>query len=478
LALALAGAVVVAAALRFPFLGNQSLWYDETFTREIATASSLGDVWHGVKSTEATPPLYYVVTWIFGKAFGVHSDAGLRMVGAVASVASVPVAFAAVRRFVGRGPALATALLIATSPLVIAFALDARAYSLLLLLSLASIWAMSRVLEDPSRGRWLAWVAAATACLWTHYFGGFLVLAEVCVLLWKSPRRTVVLAWSAAVAALCVPLLSLLAVQADSRTDHIGSVPLGSRFEEAARQFAAGPNVPRGLLEAAAIALGFGGLAVGLAAIRRRDHPARPLAVLGALALALPAALSLTGIADRFLVRNELIAWGCFAAVAAIGLIRARAIPLAAYVAVSIAVVLWIQGDWHYRYPDWEGAARAFRSHAAAVGGSGVPVVVYPGYNSRVAALYFHSKRLGATPPVRVLWVLLEPARRGRREIERRPGLARAPSGFSTARTVEYRGFTLVELRAPRPTVVTASGLGPDRLGDVPALGLVTVGAR
>src|SRR2546421_8656523 len=37
-ALALGASIAAAAALRFPFLGHQSLWYDETFTRAIVTA--------------------------------------------------------------------------------------------------------------------------------------------------------------------------------------------------------------------------------------------------------------------------------------------------------------------------------------------------------------------------------------------------------------------------------------------------------
>src|SRR5947209_8793486 len=52
LALVTAGAL----ALRLPYLGNQSLWYDETFTRTIAAAPSVTRLWHEVKATEGTPP--------------------------------------------------------------------------------------------------------------------------------------------------------------------------------------------------------------------------------------------------------------------------------------------------------------------------------------------------------------------------------------------------------------------------------------
>src|SRR2546428_5469798 len=103
----LALATAAAFALRIPYLGTQSLWYDETFTRAIASSPSIGDVWHGVKATEGTPPLYYVLTWAWGQLFGIDSDAALRAVSGVAGVACVPAAFVALRRFVGDRAALA-----------------------------------------------------------------------------------------------------------------------------------------------------------------------------------------------------------------------------------------------------------------------------------------------------------------------------------------------------------------------------------
>src|SRR5438309_854974 len=86
----IAGAVAVAAAMRLPFLGHQSLNYDETFTRAIVSTPAVEGVWHGVKTTEATPPLYYLVTWLWGKVFGLQSDAALRATSGIASVACVP----------------------------------------------------------------------------------------------------------------------------------------------------------------------------------------------------------------------------------------------------------------------------------------------------------------------------------------------------------------------------------------------------
>jgi hypothetical protein len=473
--LGLGAAVVAAAALRFPFLGNQSLWYDETYTRAIVNAGSLGDVWRGVEATEATPPLYYLLTWAWGKPFGVASDAGLRMFGALAQVAAVPVAFAALRSYVGRGAALASAWLVATSPLLVFYALDARAYSLLVLLSLASLWALARLLERPAARRWLAWALIAAACVWTHYFAGFLVLAEVVVLAWRlPPARRALAAWSVVVAALCAPLVPLLTRQADSRSDAIGSSPLRTRVEGAARELATGPNVPRAWLEAVGIALAAGGLAVGLAALRRRGHAARPIAAIAAIGLALPLLLSVTEVADRFLIRNVLIVWGCVAALAAVGLVRARALPLVTYVLLSIAAVLWIQGDWRYRNPDWAAATAELRDRARAARNSEVTVAVYPRFNAPLARRYLSPSQPRLRPFATAdFWVLLEPVRLGARELEPRPGLPRLPAGFAVTASYSVRGFRLLQLHAPRAATIGPDSFGTDSVGDPPALRVV-----
>jgi hypothetical protein len=54
-------AMIIAAGLRLPFLGHQSLWLDEIYTRDILGEPSLSGLWHHVQATESTPPLYYLL---------------------------------------------------------------------------------------------------------------------------------------------------------------------------------------------------------------------------------------------------------------------------------------------------------------------------------------------------------------------------------------------------------------------------------
>lgn len=456
--------------MRFPFLGTQSLWYDETFTRTVVRMPTLAGVWNQVKATEATPPLYYVLTWCWGKLFGIDSDAGLRAVSALASVACVPAAFAAVRRFVGDPAALATAALAAVSPILVGHALEARAYSLLALLALVSIWTMGRVVERATPGRFAAWAVAAAAALWTHYFAAFVVGAEVCVLLWRlPPARLRTLAWSVLVAALCAPLITVSAHQTDSQVAPAGAGSIFDRLWHAAREFAMGANVPSAGLEGAGLALAAGGLAAGAAIALRRRNGARVPLVLAAIAIGLPFVLSAAEVFsgaphELFLARNLLMAWGCVAAVAALGLMRLGALPLAAYLAVCLVAVLWTNSDWRYRNTDWRGASQVLAPRAG-----GRPIVAYPTFNTPVARRYLNRRVVRGAVTVSELWVMIEPGRRGRRDLGPLP-LPRLEAGFARVRELDYRGFRLLELRSARPLPVSAGAFGQDVNGQLPVV--------
>jgi mannosyltransferase len=144
-----AAATIMAAALRLPFLGHQSLWLDEVFTREVLHESSISGLWQHVKQTESTPPLFYVLGWLAGA----RSAVAMRLIPALALIAAVPVNYLATRRLVGQHVALASAAILAVSPLLVFYASDARSYGLSLLTALLSVWAFAHVLGFGSRAR-------------------------------------------------------------------------------------------------------------------------------------------------------------------------------------------------------------------------------------------------------------------------------------------------------------------------------------
>jgi mannosyltransferase len=475
----LALATLLAAALRLPFLATQSFWFDETYTVHVVQAGSLGALWDRIGASESTPPLFYLLTWSWTHALGSWSEAAMRIVSAVAIVASAPVAFLALRRLIGPRAALAIAWLVAVSPLLGWYALDARAYGLMVLTGLLSVWGFAAVLERASPSRLAAWAVAAAAALWTHWFTGFLVFAEVLALLWlrRDAWRGVLLASGAALLTL-VPLVGLLRDQtADDRAAFITQTSVPDRLEQLVRQFGAGIDVPRTWLEAALLAIALGGLAVGAILVARlalaptRDTPAEPpaprpprdplrppalppcagahaLLALAGVGLLVPLALAATGVYDRFNVRNVLFLWPLLAALAAPALLRLRALPLVALVALGIATSLWTQADWRYRNTDWRTAIERLTPQAG-----GDPVLAITPLGTPVAALYLHRDPTAAPQSVRRAWLVVEPARTpGHRDLRPTdpPLVAQLLAAFPHHRETRVHGFRLIELSAPR----------------------------
>src|SRR3954447_14492097 len=113
----LAGIVVAGAVLRFATLDGQSYWFDEATTVHLLRMD-LGGMLGAIPDSESTPPLYYVVAWLWSKVFGL-GEVGLRSLSALAGTATVPVVYALTARVASVRAGLIAAALAATNPLLV-----------------------------------------------------------------------------------------------------------------------------------------------------------------------------------------------------------------------------------------------------------------------------------------------------------------------------------------------------------------------
>ena len=392
----LAGITLAGALLRFATLDVQSYWLDE-----VATANILGHGFGGmisaVASGESTPPLYYIVAWLWSKLFGT-GEVGLRSLSALFGALTIPLAFVLGRELVGRRTGLVAAALVAFNPLLVWYSQEARSYALMVLLTGLSLLAMLRVLERPSARRLAAWATVSVAAIATHYFAGFLVGAEALWLLYRAAPRRQVTAAVLAVAAAAAALLPLaLHQRSTGAARFISESSLVRRIAEIPKQFAVGYQGP---LETPTTIVAM--LLLAYAVVRLAAAPSRArgravaLAASGFATIAAPLALALVG-PDYLLSRNMLAAWLPLGLAASTGFAShhapRRGVAAAGLLcALGLLMVVAVDIEPRYQRDDWRGAVRAL-----GTSGQARAIIVTPP-SGRIPLMFY--LRDGARPVV------------------------------------------------------------------------------
>lgn len=445
--LPLAGVVLLAALLRLPTLGEQSLWSDEAATAAVLDVA-LGDLLAAVRDSESTPPLFYLLAWPVVDLLG-GGETALRLVPALCSIATVPVLAAVGARLGGERAGLVTGLLAATSPLLVWFGQEARAYALLVLLcGLATLALLDR--------RPLAWGLAAAAALATHYFAVFLLVPQGVALLARTPGLR---ARAAAVLPPVAAGLALLPLAVDQRradrASFIGELPLTERLASLAKQWLSGYDAPG---EVVLTVLAGALVAAGIAALRGVDRRGLTAVVVAALALPLLAAAAGD---DYVLTRNLLPAYAVALPLLGAGLARVPASAAAALGAVWVATVVGVWLEPRSQREDWRAA---LVSAPAPAGGARVLAIDPP--SGRVAALHYLPAGVrtfggNAARPVTAVDVvqMASGSAGGSRRLP--PPLRRAPArGFVPAGTIDRgEGWRVVRWRATAARGIPVSPL-------------------
>ena len=371
---------VVAATIRLGSLATQSYWVDEATTVH-ELHMSFGGLLHALSVNESTPPLYYLLAWVWAKAFG-SGEAGLRSLSALAGIALVPVSYLCGRELVSRAAGVVAAALVAVSPFMIWYAQEARAYMLFALLCGLSLWFFARARSEPSRGNLIGWAAFSALALMTHFFAGLLIAPEAALLLVRNRSRAVALAAGSllVVQAALIPL-------AVNDTSHpllgwITAFPRSIRIQQIPVDFGLGALyqssvVTHGLLGAGVLAAVVAAL-LALGGSSSERSGATLAGGLAAVVIIVPIVVAVLG-RDYVVPRNLTPAWIPLAVVlgAACTVSRAR-VAGSVLAVVLLGGFLWadvrIAQNPQYQRPDW-------RAVASALGTARVPrvIVAYDG---------------------------------------------------------------------------------------------------
>jgi hypothetical protein len=361
-AVAAVAVLVAAGALLRIVLFRQSLFADELSTRWIiARASSPWQVVSIVHTdAEITPPLYFVLAWLFTRIS--MTPELLRMPSLLAGSALIPLVYAVGLRTVGRRAALVAAALTTFSPLMVYYSSEARGYELMVMLVVLSTYALLRASDDGGLRWWGLYGAASCAAMYTHYTAAFPLAGQLLWALWARPAaRVPALAANVAAAVVFAPWYSGVRGDFGSATTQILSAlqPFTPHFVRLSLEHSAVgdpyafpntrlPDVPG---VPALVALGIAVVVAAAAVARRlwRAGPARPspspgLVLVVALALSVPVGEAVAGLLGTNLLgsRNLAASWPAFALVLSALVVAAG--PRLGLVTAGLAVAAFAVG--------------------------------------------------------------------------------------------------------------------------------------
>lgn len=192
--------MLTALAWRVYHLESQSLWSDEglsLYRSRLSLGENLSNIIvvpPNVPTRDTNPPLYFIALsgW---RAVAGESEYALRFLSVAAGLLIVPLLYVVGRRLFSTSAGLLAATLGALSPFLVWYSQEARMYTWLAALSLASVYALLRAVEPSANRpvvRWAAWVLITAAAIYTHFTAFFLLPFEgllILYALWRVRRR-------------------------------------------------------------------------------------------------------------------------------------------------------------------------------------------------------------------------------------------------------------------------------------------------
>lgn len=168
--------ILVGLGLRSYQITARSLWFDEAFSWRLVSFPVTEMIARAIQDVH--PPLYYFLLKGYATVFG-NSLLSLRSFSVVFAGITIAAGYLfAAYAFRSRFAGLLAAAFVAVSGWQIAFAWEARMYTLGTALAFLSSWALLKGVRRPAWGIWIIYAVLATAFAYTHYFAFFTLAAH------------------------------------------------------------------------------------------------------------------------------------------------------------------------------------------------------------------------------------------------------------------------------------------------------------
>ncbi len=228
-----------ATALRFSHIGLESFWLDEGASVGIARlpwSDFFKVLWH----REGNMALYYLFLrgWML---FG-QSDGWVRGLSAVFSITTVPFVYLLGKEIRSTKVAAIAAVLFAVSPFAIAYAQEARGYSLVALLLTIAAWTLVRAVRARDQKWWAVWTVAMGASVYVHLFVVFVMVGHF-IYLWLAKLSTAEIRRRVgAVVLISMPMVAFVTIRKAGQLHWVPKLT-AKGVQEALSQFAGGGDL-------------------------------------------------------------------------------------------------------------------------------------------------------------------------------------------------------------------------------------------
>jgi mannosyltransferase len=184
------------------------LSWDEIATADVAQRPA-GQIWALAHHLDAVFSPYYLAMHGWTAMFG-DSVLSLRLPSILAMAAAVALTGELGRRLLGPAAGTVAGILTSLLPNMTRYAAEARPYAWVCLMSVVALLLLYRALDRPGLARWMAYAAAVLGIGLGSLVALTALAGHAAILMIRDRRRTVLLRWSAAVAAAVALLTPLI----------------------------------------------------------------------------------------------------------------------------------------------------------------------------------------------------------------------------------------------------------------------------
>lgn len=203
------GAAVVSGAISLWIGLRQSVWFDESYSIELAKAPV--DKLIHMTATDVHPPFYYLLLKVWGNAFG-WNEVALRSLSVLLMMSALIVGGLLIRKMFNSRAAICAVLLVMIAPLVLRYGFELRQYALASLIGVSATYALYSAWQERGKRRETRWLIVYgllvalgmytlyyTALLWAAHVVWLICMKVKHSLVWKGLLRYVAVYVGAAV---------------------------------------------------------------------------------------------------------------------------------------------------------------------------------------------------------------------------------------------------------------------------------------